>query len=381
MSHPTHSRSVVAGLLVAVVAMACGGAQSSGAQSTSPISIGVIGDFSGPLAAYGSASYAGVKIAADEINKAGGANGHQIEIKQYNEMNNPDEAVTIAKRVPDEVLATIVASGSSPALAIGPVLNREGIPFITTVSSNANITESGWQFVNRMHLSDRDQMTALVQYAAKTKGYTKIGILYDTTDYGTGGLKLATDAMQAVGQKLAVAEAFDPSAVDFSSQVLKVKQSGAQAILLWAVVAPSVRVIKALRAAGLADVQMLGSGGIVTQQFFQLGGADVNGTIATQAYIDPTQPRVAKLGQTYQQATGRPIDVFAAQSYDALYVLVNAIKKAGTGNGDRKKIESAIRATKYDGVVGHIEFDKNGQNIRKIYLAQAQGGVWKVINN
>ena len=374
-------------LLLALVLTGCGGtaapAPAAGgagkSADTTPITIAVVGDFNGPIAAYSGASLNGINIAVDELNAAGGVNGHKIQIKQYDDKNDPVEGVNIAKRLPDEALAAVVTSGSSPALAIGRELDKSGIPFMTTVASTPAITESGWKYVNRMHLSDRDQVNKIVDYAVKDKKYTKIAILYDTSDFGVNGFKMAAEALKANNVTPVVAEGWKQTDADFGNLVLKLKDSGAECVILWGVVEGAVRIVQATRAAGLDKVQFFGGGGLVSQKYIDLGGKAVEGTIATWAYVDASSGKAADLAKTYQSKYNKPVDVFAAQAYDGMKILAAAIAKAGTTNKDRDAIEAAIRASKYDGAVGHIEFTPQGQNVRKIYLATVKDAKYQLL--
>jgi len=125
-----------------VIALALFGPTLGSAQKK-PVVIAVMGDFTGPIAPYGTAGFQGATIAAEEINAAGGIKGAQVQLKQYDERNDPVEGVTIARRIGDEALVVLMTSGSSPALSAGPVLDRAGIPFITTVCSTSR--RWGWR--------------------------------------------------------------------------------------------------------------------------------------------------------------------------------------------------------------------------------------------
>ncbi len=393
-SRPVKLISTLLLLALMLTVAGCGGsaspapAPSSGGASpapaakpadTTPITIAVMGDFTGPVAAYSGASLNGATLAMEEINAAGGINGKKVQIKQYDDKNDPVEGVNIAKRIPDEALGAIVTSGSSPALAAGPVLDKAGIPFMTTVASTPAVTESGWKYVNRMHLSDRDQINRIIEYAVGEKKFSKIAILYDTSDLGVNGYKMAVDGLKAKNITAVVAEGWKQTDADFGNLVLKIKDAGAECVILWGVVEGAVRIVQATRAAGLDKVQFFGGGGLVSQKYIDLGGKPVEGTIATWAYVDSASGKAADLAKKYQAKYNKPMDVFAAQSYDAMKILLGAIAKAGTETRNREAIEAAIRATKYDGAVGHIEFSPQGHNIRQIYLATVKDGKYTLL--
>lgn len=361
----------LAALLIAMLIPASGHGQSK-----RPVVIGVLGDFSGPVAPYSSASLQGATLAAEEINAAGGIKGAPVQIKQYDDRNDPVEGVTLAKRLSDEVLVAIVASGSSPALSFGPVLDRTGLPFITTVAANPAVTESGWKFVNRLHLSDRDQVERIVQYAVETDKFTKIAVLYDTSDYGIGGRDIAVKALGRRNLSPVVVEGWRQTDADFSSQIVKLKSAGAQGVIIWGTVEGAVRIVQQMRSLGLDQVRVYGGGGLVSQKYIDLGGKAVEGTIATWAYVDPNAPGTRDLAQKYEQRFKRKLDVFVAQGYDALRILALAIASAGE---DRTKIQQAIRSIKYEGAVGEVTFDRNGQNVRKIHIARVEGGRFTLV--
>ena len=339
-----------------------------------PIVIGVMGDFSGPIAPYGTAGFQGATIAAEEINAAGGIKGAPIQLKQYDERNDPVEGVTIAKRLGDEVLAILMTSGSSPALSAAPVFDRAGIPFITTVAANPAVTESGWKYVNRLHLSDRDQVERVLQYAVEVDKFTKIGVLYDTSDYGIGGRDIALKTLAKRNMQPAVVEGWKQTDADFSSQIVKLKTSGAQGVVVWGTVEGAVRIAQQMHSLGLDETKVYGGGGLVTQKYIDLGGKAVEGTIATWAYLDPNNPKVRGLVAKYEPRFKRKVDVFTAQGYDAIHILAQAIGQAGDSVSDRPAIQKAIRSIKYQGAVGEVTFDDNGQNVRKIVIARVQNG-------
>jgi branched-chain amino acid transport system substrate-binding protein len=356
-----------------VIALALSGPALGSAQKK-PVVIAVMGDFTGPIAPYGTAGFQGATIAAEEINAAGGIKGAQVQLKQYDERNDPVEGVTIAKRIGDEALVVLMTSGSSPALSAGPVLDRAGIPFITTVAANPAVTESGWKYVNRLHLSDRDQVERVLQYAIEVDKLSKIGVLYDTSDYGVGGRDIALKALAKRNLQPAVVEGWKQTDADFSSQIVKVKNSGAQGVILWGTVEGAVRIVQQMRSLGLDKTKVYGGGGLVSQKYIDLGGKAVEGTIATWAYLDPNNPKVRELTAKYEPRFKRKVDVFAAQGYDALHVLAQAIAEAGDAVSDRPAIEKAIRSIKYHGAVGDVTFGDNGQNVRKIVIARVEHG-------
>jgi branched-chain amino acid transport system substrate-binding protein len=189
-----------------------------------------------------------------------------------------------------------------------------------------------------------------------------------------GGRDIALKALAKRNITPVVVEGWKQTDADFSSQVVKLKSAGAQGVLLWGVVEGAVRIVQQMRSLGLDKVQVYGGGGLVSQKFIDLGGKAVEGTTATWAYVDPTVPRARDLATKYEQRYKRKMDVFVAQGYDALHVLAQAIAQGGDTFADRAKIQKAIRGIHYQGAVGEVTFDDNGQNVRKIFIAKVDGG-------
>jgi branched-chain amino acid transport system substrate-binding protein len=374
---------LVSCLVVALFVGACGGSDekaSSGgggdAGNSDPIAIGFVGDLTGPVAPYSKASLEGAKIAIAEANEAGGVDGRQLELKVYDDKNNPIQSVNIAKRAAPSVAAAIFASGSANVLAAGPSFERAQKPFIVTVSSNPAVTESGWKWVNRVHLSDADQVQAVLEYGIQEKGLKRIALIHDTSDLGRGGQKLILEKIKAAGLEPVSDQSYAPDTSDFSSQINALREADPDGVAFWGTLDAGARIAEQMHSVGMRDVQLMGGGGLVSNEFIELAGKAAPGTIAAWAYVDPNNTTLKSMASKYEAAAKRAPDVFAAQSYDGTRILIDAIKKAGT---DAEALQQAIRASQYSGAVGDITFDDKGQNQRTIHLGQVKGDEWTLL--
>ncbi|HWK26895.1 MAG TPA: ABC transporter substrate-binding protein [Solirubrobacter sp.] len=369
---------VMAWCMAAVLLVgACGSDEGSGGSGSSdPIQIGFIGDLTGPVAPYSKASLEGARIAVDEANQAGGVDGRKLELKVYDDKNNPIQTVNIAKRAAPGAAALIVASGSANVLAAGPAIERAQRPFIVTVSSNPAVTESGWKWVNRVHLSDADQVQAVLAYGIEEKGLKRIALIHDTSDLGRGGQKLILDKLTDAGLKPVTDQSYAPETNDFSAQINALRDASPDGVAFWGTLDAGARIVDQMHAVGMKNVQFMGGGGLVSNEFIELAGDAAQGTVAAWAYVDPDNPTLKEMSAKYKSATQRDPDVFAAQSYDGARILVEALKQAGT---DPEALQKAIRATQYSGAVGDITFDDKGQNQRTIHLGQVKDGEWELL--
>lgn len=359
---------------------ACGSSEESGNGSGDgggggggAIEVAFIGDLSGPVAPYSIASLEGLRVAIDEVNADGGIDGRQIRLKSYDDANDPIQTVNIAKREVSSAAAVVIASASSNVLAAGPELEKAGVPFFVTVSSNPAVTTSGWEWVNRVHLSDDDQITRILTYAVEDLSLEKVGVVADTTDFGQGGLKKAREVIKDLGGSLATEQTYNFGDNDFSSQVNGLRDAKVDGVLCWCLTDVAARVTEQLRSLGLNDVQILGGGGIVSNDFIELAGAAAEGTIASWGYLDPDNTTVKAMSDAYKEATDRTVDIFAAQSYDTGRILAQALAEAGT---DAEALQAAIRAISYEGAIGSLTFDEAGQSVRDIRIGRVEDGTW-----
>lgn len=355
---------------------ACGSPQeegSGGAEDSGPINIAFIGDFTGPLAPFSTASNEGLQLAVDEINDAGGADGRELTVEVFDDKNDPIQTVNIAKRIADTADLVVIGSGSAGVLSAGPFLEDNGVPYFVTVSSNPAVTESDWQWVNRVHLSDADQIDALIAHAVEDLGLENIGVLHDTSDFGAGGADLVKAELEERGMTVAAGESYNVGANDFSTQINALRGADLDAIVFWGLLDAGARVAEQLDSLGV-DAQLIGGGGLVSDKFIELAGPAAEGTVASWAYIDPENAVAAALSESYEARTDRQLDVFAAQSYDAGRIVAQAIEEAGTV--EPEALQQAIRGIEYEGAIGELTFDGQGQNVRQIFIGKVENGEW-----
>lgn len=370
-------RLVLVVTLILVATAACGSPQDdTGSEGSGDINIAFIGDLTGPVAPYSSASLEAVRIAFNAANEAGGIDGRKLKLDVYDDKNDPVQTVNIVKRVTPSATAVMIASGSANVLSAGPFLERAGKPFIVTVSSNPGVTSSGWEWVNRVHLSDADQVERVLTYAVDDQGLDRVGVIHDTSDLGQGGAELVEAGLEERGLQVAADEAYNPESNDFSNQITALRGVDLDALIFWGVLDAGARVADQMAALNMTDVQLLGGGGLVSDEFIELAGDAAEGTIASWAYVDPDNPALKAMTSAYEEKTGRAPDVFAAQSYDGANILIEALNDAGT---EPAELQDAIRSSVHEGAVGTIEFDDTGQNIREIHLGVVKDGRWALL--
>jgi branched-chain amino acid transport system substrate-binding protein len=339
----------VAGMLAA--ATACGGgggpAQSS---DTSPIKIGVITSLTGRYQTLGIGNKAGIQIAVDEVNAAGGVGGRKLEVSFEDDRTDPTQAVVAFNALAGSGVSAIVGpvlSDSALAIKQGP-LDSKRIPEVAIAASDALVDPvDRWLYMTPARASVAAEK--MEQYW-KSQDLTRIAMWWATDSaFATAG----HDAMKRLASRYGVSfvddEAFSSaSTTDFTPLFTKLKGSGAQGLMVWSTAAPPVIITKAFKNQGLGGMQLFMSHAQATPLYYgtAAAGAAAEGVVvATQlGPIAPSLPDSVPqkklalgLAQKYGQLSSPPGQYpsqFVFDGYVAVKMLVDAMKRKGTKNTD-----------------------------------------------
>lgn len=335
-----------------------GKAAASGNQNE--IVIGEFGSFTGTTASYGQSTHDGVKMAFDEINKAGGVLGKQIKLISEDDQSKPEEAaMAVSKLISrDKVVAVIGEVASSRTLAAAPIAQREKTPLISPASTNPEVTRKG-DYIFRICFIDPFQGSVIAKFAKNTLKANNVVILKDVkNDYSIGLSQFFTKTFTELGGKIVGEQAYSEGDVDFKAQLTAIKAMKPEAIILPGYYTEAALIIKQARELNI-NVPFIGGDGWDSAKLFEIGGKAINGCYYSNHYSyeskDPlTQDFVKKFTERYK----RTPDVMAALGYDDAKIVADAIKRAGSI--DKAKIREALAATKdFAGVTGKITIDKD----------------------
>lgn len=344
--------------LLMVVVTACAPTASTGASSSSaasstatpaPIRLGVIMDSSGAASYYSKESVKAIQLAADEINAKGGVNGRKIELAIEDDSNKPpDSADRFRKLAADKsVLAVLTVSGSAGALQTQPLAEEEKVPEIAPTNVNDGLTKKYLQYFFRMSPSDSESVAALIEVLAK---YKKVAIIGDNTQTGLSTLNSYKTALAAKNVQVVAVEQLDTGTTDASPQVLRMRNAQAEAVLLTAQGAPELALpAKTIQQLGW-KVDVFGTSTIGVPAFVELAGAGAEGVKFTDI-IDDDKASFQTLVKNWEaKYPGNAISTNPVLSYDAVYMIAEAIKKDGaTREGIRSGLE---KLGNYVGVSG-----------------------------
>ena len=334
--------------------------------------IGVIGPMTGPGAQSGNTLRDATALALDELNAK--LKGITLKMVVVDDEANPTKSISGNTRLvhKENALAVLGAVQSSCTLANMEVTKEAGVPQLTSMSTSPAITQKGNPWIFRTAATDAVQAENIVKIALKKLGKKRLAVMYVSNDYGKDGYKVVLDVATKLGNPPVAAETFNQGDLDYSSQLMKIKNSNPDTLILWSLYEEAALIAKQAAAAGL-KVQLMGSGGLTNNKYVELGGPATEGTIMCQTYHPSSkEPKIADFTKKFNAKFGHDPDPNAAQTYDAVMILGAAIEKAGV---DRTKVRDAIAATKnYVGVTGTLTFDSTGDSPRDMMVIQIRGG-------
>lgn len=349
-------------LLVAAMTLSLSSAAALAAEP--PIKIGVSGPFTGGSSSMGVSMRDGVRLAAAEINKAGGVLGRQIQLVERDDEAKNERGVQIAQELinKEQVAAAVGYINTGVALAAQRFFQDAKIPVMNNVATGSVIThqfkapEYPHSYVFRNSAHDMIQAPMIVEEAVTRGGYKKVAILADSTNYGQLGREDLEKALAAKGIKAVAVEKFNIKDVDMTAQLLKAKAAGAEAILTYAIGPELAQIANGMSKLGW-KVPLIGSWTLSMANYIDNSGANGEGARMPQTFIqEPNTPKRKAFIDAYL-AMFKPkndrIDspVSAAQGYDSIYLLAAAIDQAGSTDGT--KVREALEDLKkpVEGVV------------------------------
>lgn len=353
-----------------IVAAAPAGAQEIRLAFTPPIT--------GASAAEGALQIKAIDLALKQINAAGGVNGKKINlVKVDNQSTNPGALAALQKAVEQEkVLALVGSVKSTQILAMSDAIKNYGVPAMIG-GTNATLTKQGNPWLFRVRPDDSIAAAAMVKYIKEDTQFTKVGILHDTDAFGTGGADLVEQGAKAVGLTVVKREKYTTKEKDFTAQLLSIKNSGAQIMVIYGTNPEDVAVIQRQYRQLGSPFKYIGSPSSQMKDCLNLSRDAAEGLIAVADFV-PGQSEVnKKYAADYTKEYKEVYDTTSAWTYDGLNILVNAIKKAGE---DRAKIREAILATQgYAGVLGTFSFTPNGDGLSEVSVVQIEKGAPKLM--
>jgi len=337
-------------------------AASAPVSEATVVKIGHAAPLTGGIAHLGKDNENGARLAIEEINAQGltiDGRKIQLQLDAQDDAGDPKTGTQVAQKlVDDHVIAVVGHLNSGVSIPASKIYSDAGIVQISPSSTNPAYTQQGFKTTFRVVATDAQQGPALANYATKALGAKRIAVVDDATAYGKGLADEFAKSAQASGAKIVAREATNDRATDFRAILTKIKSAQPDAIMFGGMDATGGPFTKQAAALGIR-AKILGGDGVCTDKVGELAGNAVQNLVCSEAGLALSKmERGADFAKKYDDRFHTPVQIYAPFTYDAVYVIVDAMKRANSI--DAPKVLTAMPSTDYTGVIGHIAFDDKG---------------------
>ncbi|MFT3804918.1 MAG: ABC transporter substrate-binding protein [Burkholderiaceae bacterium] len=350
------------------------------------IKIGYTADQSASgVAELGIAGRWGFEAAIEDLNKAGGVLGRKVVGVIRDDQGTPPKAIQTVQDLLDseKVQALVGPANSGNALAWLHIPQQKKIPVVVPIGTATEITtryaKEPQNYLFRISMVDREQVSLLAAYAVKASKDKKIAVLADSTGYGQGGIKDATEVLALHGVKPVAVEKYGAKDTDMTSQLNKIKAAGADTVIIYGIADGAAQVVRSMEKINYLPIT-LGTWGNLSSLFPKMTGPKLSEhLIMAASTTEDTSAKTKALGERVRQNFAA-LTCFpcAAQAYDSVILLAAAMKQANSTDGE--KVAAALE--NLSGVQGVIKtYDKpftktmhEGLHVGDFYLARWKNG-------
>jgi branched-chain amino acid transport system substrate-binding protein len=358
-------KSAIALSAAALILAGCGkNADKSAAVPADAVEvkIGHVAPLTGPIAHLGKDNENGARLALEEINKAGlTIDGKKVVLTLVPEddAEDPKTATQVAQKLVDAKVVGVVGHlNSGTSIPASKIYSDAGITQISPSSTNPDYTKQGFKTTYRLVATDAQQGPALGNYVSKTLNAKTVAIIDDSSQYGKGLADEFEKTVKASGVKVVTREASNNKATDFKAILTKVKGSKPDVIMYGGMDATGGPLVKQAAELGI-KAKIVGGDGMCTEKLAELAGdAVVNVTCSEAGKALSKMAQGADFQKRYKERFNSDVQIYAPFTYDAVYVLVDAMKRANST--DPAKILVVMPETKMTGLIGNIAFDSKG---------------------
>lgn len=387
-----HAIVVCCALLLAGV----GGADRA-ASAAEPIRIGAFFALSGPAATIGTPTKLVAQMVVDRINKEGGINQRPLELAGGDTESDPTKALMEAKRLveKEKVVALIGPTRTDEGMAVKPYIEDNAhIPIVMTIGGDPVI--AGGKFGPFKWTFKTPQRTSIavkkIYDYLRSQKQTKIALLTATDGFGKDGATWLEQLAPEFGMEILAKESFAVTDTDMTPQLVKIRETGAQALICWTIGPAGARVAKNVKQLGMT-MPLVQCHGQPDPKYIELAGEAAEGSIMPSTKLmvadqlpdeDPQKAVILEFIRMYRDVykydKQYPINTHSGYAWDALYILSNAMRQVGT---EPEALRGAIETTKgYVGISGIYNLtpeDHNGLGTDSMVMVKVEKGKWVLV--
>lgn len=330
--------SIVLAIALCLPFLAGCGKEDSGSKE--PYKIGVVLSESGNNESLGKAEKAAIQLFVDQVNAAGGINGHQLEVIIKDDASDPSIALEKTNElVADGVLAVVGSSGTGPTLKMRDVTAKAQIPQVAMAAGNS-VTEGDHTWIFRTPPTDAMAAERALTYIRDVLKKSNIAILYDSNSFGTDGNTVLNNLAPKYNVTVVASESYNSNDTEdqMDTHLTNIQSSNPEVLVCWGTGKAPAMAAKRMQAKGMA-IPYMGSHGIANQAFIDAAGEAANGVVLPagkmlvwEEALEPGSEQyelVKTFSGDYKNKTGNNPSTFAGHGWDAMLILQAALKKAG----------------------------------------------------
>jgi branched-chain amino acid transport system substrate-binding protein len=342
--------------------------------------LGAVYAFSGPVAIYSATIKNGLDMALSELNAKGDL---KLDVLMEDDRSSKDDAINVYQKFiqRDQALLIFGPLIGSQVFAAGPLAQRAKVPVMLTSVATPGITGIG-DHIFRTSVESATIIPGTVKAAkAQLKTARAVQIYTNDDQFSVGEFKAYEAALKAEGVQILGAETVRTGDVDFSAQLTKIRSLNPDTLVISSQGQEAVGLITQARKLGLDKVHIIGGNAFNAAGVVKEAGAAMEGALsATPWFLAMEHPKNVAFVKAYRDRFKSDPDWLAAQTYDAVHIVKQALLAANIGKGDsvavaRSKLRNSLAAIKsYDGVLGKIEFDDKRDPRVAGAVIKVQGG-------
>ncbi len=395
--HGIRRWSVAALLAVALATAAAGGCAQKGSPSEpggeseakEPYVVGAVLSLTGTYAGLGQPEKNTIDMEVERINAAGGVNGHPIKVVIEDDATDPAKAQAATVRLieQEKVLAIIGATGTGQTMAMRADIDRAGIPQVS-IAGGTVITAQFDPLVFQTPWSNSIVVPFTLDHLVK-QGIERVAVIADSGGFGKDGVEVIKAVAPKKGVEIVAEESFNPGDTDMTAQLTKIKGSDAQAVVLWSAGKEAAIVAKNMRQIGM-DIPLFGSHGNARVEFIEGAGEAAEGfrfaagkVLLPETYGEGTPgfEVATDFIDRYSARYGKAPDTFAGHAYDALHIIVEAMKRLPEGFTPEDLRDAIEQTSGFVGIGGTFTYsptDHNGLTENDLVMYEVRDGRWVV---
>ena len=337
--------------------------KAAAAPAETTIKIGHVAPLTGGIAHLGKDNENGARLAVDEINAAGGVKAgdktFKLELLAEDDKADPKEGTLAAQKIVDGGAVAVVGHlNSGTSIPASKIYSDASVAQISPSATNPKLTEQGFKTTFRVVANDNQQGGVLANFAAGEMKAKTIAIVDDRTAYGQGLADVVEKVAKEKGVKVVAREFTNDKATDFNAILTKIRAAKPDVVMYGGMDATAGPMAKQMKQLGI-KAPMLAGDGVCSPEFIKLAG-DAASILTCSMAGEAVEklPKGTDFVAKYKAKFNQDVQIYSPYSYDAVYVIAEAIKAAGSA--ERAAITAAVPKTNYAGVTGQITFDEKG---------------------